>query len=61
MPNISFSPPLRTAPGTSRRPRQLNREEERLVHYYRSLSDQDREAVRCLLFVIKETNRSGAM
>ncbi|MFN1266821.1 hypothetical protein [Pseudomonas lundensis] len=61
MPNISFSPPLRTAPGTSLRPRQLNREEECLVHYYRSLSDQDREAVRCLLFAIKETSRSGVM
>ncbi|MDQ0704837.1 hypothetical protein QF043_003629 [Pseudomonas sp. W3I7] len=57
MSNASFSPPLRTATGTSLRPRQLNREEERLVHYYRSLSDRDREAMRCLLFVVKETSQ----
>jgi len=58
MPNTLSTPPLRTAPGTSLRPQQLNREEERLVRYYRSLSDQDREAVRCLLFAVKETCRS---
>ena len=58
MLNTSCSPSLDTAPGTSLRPRQLNREEERVVRYYRSLSDQDREAVRCLLFAVKET--SGA-
>ncbi|WP_138762664.1 hypothetical protein [Pseudomonas lactis] len=58
MLNTSFFPSLRTAPGTSLRPRQINREEERLIHYYRSLSNEDREAVRCLLYAVKET--SGA-
>ncbi|MBJ2231962.1 hypothetical protein JFT67_23235 [Pseudomonas simiae] len=57
MLNTSCSPSLDTAPGTSLRPRQLNREEERVVRYYRSLSDQDREAVRCLLFAVKETSQ----
>jgi hypothetical protein len=42
----------------SLRPGQLNREEERLVRYYRLLSEQDREAVRCLMFAVKETGRS---
>jgi len=58
MLNTSFFPSLRTAIGTALRPRQLNREEERLVHYYRCLSEQDREAVRCLMYAVKET--SGA-
>ena len=58
MPTTSFFPSLRSAIGTSLRPRHPNREEERLVRYYRSLSEQDREAVRCLLFAVKETRRS---
>lgn len=58
MPNTSFMSSLRTALGTSLRPRQLNREEERLIRYYRLLSEQDREAVRCLFFAVKETSRS---
>ncbi|WP_158688690.1 hypothetical protein [Pseudomonas sp. MYb193] len=56
MSNTAFSPPLRSAPDTSLRSRQLDREEERLVHYYRSLSDQDREAIRCLLYAFKTTS-----
>ena len=35
MPNFPFITPLRTAIGTSLRLRHLNREEERLVRYYR--------------------------
>ena len=58
MPNTSFISSLRTALGTSLRSRQLNREEERLIRYYRLLSEQDREAVRCLFFAVKETSRS---
>lgn len=58
MLNTSFISSLRTPIGTSLRPRQLNREEERLIRYYRLLSEQDREAVRCLMFAIKETGRS---
>ncbi len=58
MLNTSFLPTLRAALGTSLRPRQLDREEERLIRYYRLLSEQDREAVRCLLFAVKETSRS---
>ena len=61
MLNTSFLPTLRAALGTSLRPRQLDREEERLIRYYRLLSEQDREAVRCLLFAVKETNRSGCI
>lgn len=57
MPNTPFSPTLRTAPGTSQQP-QLNREEEQLVRLYRSLSEQDREALRCLMFAVNETSRS---
>jgi hypothetical protein len=58
MPTIPSSPPLPTASGTSLRLRPLNRDEERLVRYYRSLSDQDRDAVRCLLYAIREIRRS---
>lgn len=58
MLNTSFISSLRTAVGSSLRPRQLNRAEERLIRYYRLLSEQDREAVRCLMFAVKETNRS---
>ncbi|MCF5692458.1 hypothetical protein GIV23_06035 [Pseudomonas sp. PA-1-2A] len=58
MLNTSFFPSLRTALGTSLRPRQLNPEEERLIRYYRLLSEQDHEAVRCLFFAIKETSRA---
>lgn len=57
MPDTSFISSLRTAVGTSLRPRKLNREEERLIRYYRLLSEQDREAVRCLFFAVKETSR----
>ncbi|POM10945.1 hypothetical protein CUU62_00955 [Pseudomonas sp. WP001] len=39
-------------------PQQLSREEERLIRYYRLLSEQDREALRCLFFAIKETSRA---
>lgn len=59
MSNTAFSSPLRSAQDTSLRSCQLDQEEERLVRYYRSLSDQDREAMRCLLYVLKETSRSG--
>ncbi len=55
MPDTSFISSLRTVLGTALRPRQLNREEERLIRYYRLLSEQDREAVRCLFFAVKET------
>ncbi|WP_428555707.1 hypothetical protein [Pseudomonas edaphica] len=58
MLNTSFISSLRTAVGTSLRTRPLNRAEERLIRYYRLLSEQDREAVRCLMFAVKETNRS---
>jgi hypothetical protein len=58
MLNTSFISSLRSAVSTSLRPGQLNREEERLVRYYRLLSEQDREAVRCLMFAVKETGRS---
>lgn len=58
MPTTAFFPSLRAAIGTSLRPRYLNEEEERLVRYYRSLSEQDREAVRCLLFAVKQTSRA---
>lgn len=58
MLNTSFISSLRSAVSTSLRPGQLNREEERLVRYYRLLSEQDREAVRCLMFAVKETDRS---
>jgi hypothetical protein len=58
MLNTSFISSLRSAVGTSLRPRQLNREEERLIRYYRLLSEQDREAVRCLMFAVKEASRS---
>lgn len=57
MTRALFSPLLRAA-GISLRLRHLNRDEERLVRYYRSLSDQDRDAVRCLLFAVKEISRS---
>lgn len=57
MLNTSFISSLRTALGTSLRPRQLDREEERLIRYYRLLSEQDREAVRCLFFAVKETSQ----
>lgn len=57
MLNTSFISSLRSAVSTSLRPGQLNREEERLVRYYRLLSEQDREAVRCLMFAVKETSR----
>ncbi|WP_073525674.1 hypothetical protein [Pseudomonas fluorescens] len=56
MSNTAFSPPLRSAPDASLRSRQLDREEERLVRYYRSLADQDREAIRCLLYALKATS-----
>ncbi|AZE88828.1 hypothetical protein C4J97_2127 [Pseudomonas orientalis] len=59
MSNTAFSPPLRSAPDASLRSRQLDQEEQRLVRYYRSLPDQDREAMLCLLYVLKETSRSG--
>lgn len=49
MLNTSFISSLGTDVGTSLRPRQLNREEEQLIRYYRLLSEQDREAVRCLM------------
>ena len=58
MLNTSFISSLRSAVNTSLRPGQLNREEERLVRYYRLLSEQDREAVRCLMFAVEETGRS---
>ena len=58
MPITPHSPAPHTAPGTSLRPRQLNQEEEQLVRYYRCLSEQDREAVRCLMFAVRETSRS---
>ncbi len=58
MPNFPFITPLRTAIGTSLRLRHLNREEERLVRYYRSLPTQDREAVRCLLFAVFAVKKS---
>ncbi|WP_285421777.1 hypothetical protein [Pseudomonas sp. efr-133-TYG-23] len=57
MLNTSFISSLGTDVGTSLRPRQLNREEEQLIRYYRLLSEQDREAVRCLMFAVKETSR----
>ena len=59
MLNTLFFPSLRTALGTSLRPRQLNPEEERLIRYYRLLSEQDREAVRCLMFAVKETSEAN--
>ncbi|VVM85424.1 hypothetical protein PS663_02546 [Pseudomonas fluorescens] len=52
MPTTPLTPSLRTASTTCLRPRQLNREEERLVRHYRSLSIEDRSAVRCLLFAV---------
>lgn len=52
MPNTPFTPSLRTTTTTSLRPRHLNREEEHLVRYYRSLSTEDRGAVSCLLFAL---------
>lgn len=58
MLNTSFFPSLLTALGTTLRPQQLSREEERLIRYYRLLSEQDRETVRCLFFAIKETSRA---
>ncbi|CRM78661.1 MULTISPECIES: hypothetical protein [Pseudomonas] len=58
MLNTSFFPSLLTALGTTLRPQQLSREEERLIRYYRLLSEQDREALRCLFFAIKETSRA---
>ena len=61
MQNTSLFPSLRTALGTALRPRQLNREEERLVHYYRCLSEQDREAVRCLMFAVRETSEANTI
>ncbi|WP_300626902.1 hypothetical protein [Pseudomonas sp.] len=56
MLNTAFSTPLRTVLEASLRSRRLDREEERLVRYYRSLSDQDREAMRCLLYAFKVTS-----
>lgn len=61
MPNTSFISSLRTAVGTSLRPRQLNRGEERLIRFYRLLSEQDREAVRCLFFAVKETSEANTL
>lgn len=58
MLNTSFFPSLLNALGKALRPQQLSREEERLIRYYRLLSEQDREAVRCLFFAIKETSRA---
>lgn len=52
MPNTLFTPSLRTTATTCLCPHHLNGEEERLVRYYRSLSTEDRDAVRCLLFAI---------
>jgi hypothetical protein len=57
MKNTTLSPSLRSAAGTSLRPRHLNREERRLIRYYRSLADQDRDAIRCLMFAVKEASR----
>jgi hypothetical protein len=59
MPNIPFIAPLRTPVSNSLRPRHLNREEERLVRYYRSLPPQDREAARCLLFAVFAVKKSN--
>lgn len=61
MPNTPFTPSLRTTTTTSLRPRHLNREEERLVRYYRSLPGQDREAVRCLLFAVFAVKKSSPL
>lgn len=47
----------RAAVGTSLRPRHLNQEERRLIRYYRSLANQDRDAMRCLMFAVTETSR----
>lgn len=58
MPNTPFTPSLRTTLTTWLRPRHLNREEERLVRYYRSLSTEDRGAVRCLLFAVFASSSS---
>ena len=61
MLDTSFFPSLPTVPGTPLRPRQLSREEERLVRYYRCLSEQDREAVRCLMFAVRETSEANTL
>lgn len=61
MLNTSFFPSLRTAVSTALRSRQLNREEERLVHYYRRLSEQDREAMRCLMLAVRETSEANTL
>lgn len=42
--------PINPAPRSSTRGMlQLTRDEVRMLHYYRALSNDDREAVRCLL------------
>lgn len=38
----------------------LTRDELRVLHYYRALSDDDREAVRCLLSVLQAPQPSAA-
>lgn len=49
MPIMDY-PPVKPTPRTGTQGTlRLTREEVRVLHYYRALSNEDREAVRCLL------------
>jgi hypothetical protein len=60
MQNISLPSASRTLTIKSRHSHRLNREERHLLRCYRSLSIQDRDALRWMLFAIEQISRPRA-